>query len=90
MYLANILVSKKVDFKNISLFSKTKGNCSALRFNSFVPFVANVNPINTRALFFFFSKICCIFNKYSVKFQNSQLRSKQVVEGKKFVEGMSS
>lgn len=82
IYLANILVSKKVDFKNtrISLFSKTKGNSSTLRVNSFVLFVTNVSPKNTRA-FFFFQKICRIFNKYSVKFQNYQWRYKQVVEG---------
>lgn len=81
MYLVNILVSKKVDFKNISSFSKIKVNSSALRFNSFVLFVANVSPINTRALFFFSQKTCRIFNKYCVKFQNYQWRYKQVVEG---------
>lgn len=57
MYLVNILVSKMVDFKNISSFSKTKGNSSALRFNSFVLIVAKVSPINTRTLFFFLKNI---------------------------------
>lgn len=70
MYLVNILVSKMIDFTNISSFSKTKGNSSALRFNSFVLFVANVSPINK--IVFFSQKTCRIFNKYCVKFQNYQ------------------